>query len=177
MSCDWFGLLVRCWRWKHDDETNGTLKQTGIFSQKLLPVWKVSLNLPVWLQQSLLALILQSTLFIHLLALYPCVVNNSLCCFHFGPAAPANLDSLTSLSDARLLEIYPTEKKKKKGEKWWNGIAIVKSSVKALGKAKIPNVTASTYLIKREKKKKKHFSRCWRNVISAAAIANLLMFS
>lgn len=50
---------------------------------------------------------------------------------------------------------------------------MAQSSVKAFGRAKIPNVIASAFLIKREKI---HFSRCWRKAISAAASATPLLF-
>lgn len=127
--------------------TNGAWRQPCGFSHKLLLVWRVSLNLPLRLLQKQypIALILNNSVFIFLLALHPCIVNNGLCCFHL--ASSANPAFFTSLSDAQLLDIYSIEQ----GEKCWNGLGMAQSSVKAFGRAKIPNVIASAFLIKRKK--------------------------
>ena len=51
---------------------------------------------------------------------------------------------------------------------------MAQTSVKAFGRAEIPNVIASAFLIKGGVGG--DFSRCWRKAISAAASATLLLF-
>lgn len=94
--------------------TNGALKQTHEFSQKLLLVWKISLNLPSWLLQKQYPIvhIINSSVFIFLLALHPFIVNDGLSCFYFSPASSANPAFFASLSDVQSLDILPQSREK-----------------------------------------------------------------
>ncbi len=74
-----------------------------------------SLNLPLWLPQKYpLALILNRSVFIHLLELHPCIVNNG--CFHFSPASSANTSAFFYISLRRSVTEYTPQSREKSAE-------------------------------------------------------------